>query len=88
MHVSNAAFKYNANPAFEYFGGNGVYLHLENGRYPLTVQFNHCSFASNIASSSQDFNLINGYNKGSGGGGGLSIIGCGTSRETSIMILH
>ena len=93
VHVSNSAFNYNANPVhvFEYFGGNGVYLHIENGTRPLSVQFDHCSFVSNVASAPQEFNFLNGYRKvikGSGGGGGLSIIGHGTSRETSIMIVH
>ena len=91
VDVSNSAFNYNANPVFEYFGGNGVYLHIENGTRPLSVQFDHCSFVSNVASAPQEFNFLNGYRKvikGSGGGGGLSIIGRGTSRETSIMIVH
>ena len=91
VHVSDSAFSYNTNPAFKYFGGNGVYLHIENGTRPLSVQFDHCSFMSNVASAPQEFNFLNGYRKvikGSGGGGGLSIIGRGTSRETSIMIVH
>lgn len=93
-NISDSCFSHNAikfiDHQHRFLGGNGVYLHVNENAQSSSVEFNHCMFVGNSASTPEMYVFLSDYRgvrRGHGSGGGLQAYIHRTSSNTSIKII-